>query len=69
MTPIMLHQLWSLVDSIQSSTLLNLDDNSLVHLLLGEFGQRRSLNSGDADHLTEYIRTRLPLIRELAKER
>jgi hypothetical protein len=69
MTPLMLRQLWSLVEATQSNLLLNLDDNSLVQLLLGQLGRQRSLNHQESDLLTSYIHSRIPLIRDLAQER
>jgi hypothetical protein len=69
MTPLMLRQLWSLVETTQSNLLLNLDDNSLVQLLLGQLGRQRSLNHQESDLLTSYIQSRIPLIRDLAQER
>jgi hypothetical protein len=69
MTPLMLHQLWSLVDRTQSHILLNLDDTSLVHWLIRSFRAERSLDRQQTDVLSTYIRSRLPLIRDVAQER
>ncbi|HIK55642.1 MAG TPA: hypothetical protein IGS37_10825 [Synechococcales cyanobacterium M55_K2018_004] len=69
MTPLMLRQLWSLVDDTQSSLLLNLDDSSLVQWLAGQFYRGRLLNHSEFNTLSDYIRSHLPLIRELAENR
>jgi hypothetical protein len=69
MTPLMLRQLWALVDNTQSNILLNLDDTSLVQWLLRNFGSGRSLDRKETDILSNYIHSRLPLIRDLAQER
>ncbi|GAB4158560.1 MAG: hypothetical protein Fur0046_38130 [Cyanobacteria bacterium J069] len=69
MSPLILRQLWMVVDEAQSSILLNMDDHSLTKWLLGQFYQRRSLDPGESDLLCEYIRHRIPLIRELAQGR
>ena len=69
MSPLLLRQLWSTVEDTQSSVLLNLDDSSLIQRLLGQFKAERTLNSTEIDLLGDYIRTRLPLIRDLAQGR
>lgn len=69
MTPLMLRQLWSLVETTQTNVLLSMDDNSLVQWLLRQFRTERSLDSDEATVLNAYIRSKLPLIRELAYQR
>lgn len=69
MTPLMLRQLWALVESIQSVVLTNLDDTSLAQLLVREFKAERSLNQSESDVLNTYIHSRLHLIRDLAQQR
>jgi hypothetical protein len=69
MTPLMLHQLWSLVGRTQSHILLNLDDTTLVHWLMRSFRAERSLDHQETDVLSTYIRSRLPLIRDVAQGR
>ncbi|MDG2616720.1 hypothetical protein HPC62_03515 [Thermoleptolyngbya sichuanensis A183] len=69
MSPLMLRHLWMVVDEAQSSVLLSLDDHSLTKWLIGQFYQGRSLSPSESDLLSEYIRTRIPLIREMAQGR
>lgn len=69
MNPTLLRHLWALVERTQSSILLTLDDNSLVHWLLEQLAGQRSLNPVEADTLDHYIRTKLSLIRDLAQSR
>ncbi len=69
MSPNMLRQLWSIVETSQSQTLLNLDDNSLVQWLLKQLKKQRSLDHNEANAYSHYIYTRLPLIRDLASDR
>lgn len=69
MSPLLLRQLWSTVEDTQSNVLINLDDSSLIQRLLGQFKAERALNSTEVDLLGDYIRTRLPLIRDLAQGR
>jgi hypothetical protein len=69
MTPLMLRQLWAVVESAQAQILLNLDDSSLAQWLLRQLKSQRSLDSDETNMLNAYIRTKLPLIRDLAEER
>jgi hypothetical protein len=69
MTPLMLRQLWSLVETTQANLLLSLDDSSLVQLLLRQLSHQRSLNHQEADLVGSYIQSRINLIRDLAQER
>jgi len=67
MNPHLLRQLWSLVEGSQSHWLLSLDDNSLVHWLIDQVSGERSLDTIEADRLNCYIRSRIPLIRDIAQ--
>jgi hypothetical protein len=69
MSPIMLRQLWNLVEATQSPVLLNLDDTSLVQWLLWQLKDTGTLDSDDASTLSTYIHSRLPLIRDIAQNR
>ena len=69
MTPIMLRQLWSLIETTQATLLVNLDDATLVQWLLKQLKMNSALNGKEADLLNEYIQSRLSLIRDLAEQR
>jgi len=69
MSPLMLRQLWALVEATQTPILLGLDDNTLVQWLLRQLTSQRSLNTDEAYLFTNYIHARLPLIRDLASNR
>lgn len=69
MTPLMLRQLWALVETTQANILLGLDDNSLVQWLLRQVKAERSLDIHEASILTTYIQSKLTLIRDLAQQR
>ncbi len=69
MTPLMLRQLWSLVDATQVALLLNLDDASLVQWLSRQFRVQQPLNSEETTILSSYIQSKLPLIRDLADQK
>ena len=69
MTPLMLRQLWSLVEATQSALLLNLDDASLVQWLLRQLKTQQSLNTQEITILSSYIESKLSLIRDLAHQK
>ncbi|HLO49422.1 MAG TPA: hypothetical protein VK211_13490 [Kamptonema sp.] len=69
MTPTMLRQLWSLVETTQANVLVTLDDASLAQWLLKQFKMNSSINGSEAELVNEYIQSRLSLIRDLAAER
>lgn len=69
MSPLMIRQLWSLVEATQSQVLLNLDDSTLVQWLLKQLKTQRALDRTEAVVFSDYIQSRLPLIRDLAHSR
>ncbi len=69
MSPFLLRQIWSLVETTQTQVLLNLDDETLVQWLLRQLKSQRSLDSQETDLLNTYLQSRLPLIRDLAQSR
>lgn len=68
MNPYLLRQLWSLVESSHKHWLLSLDDSSLVHWLVEQVSGNTALNSTETASLDCYIRTRIPLIRDMAQK-
>ncbi len=69
MSPFMLRQVWSVVETAQTNVLLNLDDESLVQWLVRQLKIQQSFDTQDADLFSDYIHSRLPLIRDLARSR
>ncbi|MEG3842668.1 hypothetical protein [Microcoleus sp. herbarium14] len=69
MTPVMLRQLWSLIETTQATLLVNLDDDTLVQWLLKQLITNSALNGKETDMLNDYIESRLSLIRDLAEQR
>ncbi len=69
MSPTLLHHLWSLVENTQANTLLGLDDTSLVDWLLRQLEARPLLEGYETDMLSDYIYSKLSLIRDLAQQR
>lgn len=69
MTPVMLRQLWSLIETTQATLLVTLDDATLVQSLLKQLKNNSALNGNETDMLNDYIESRLSLIRDLAEQR
>jgi len=69
MTPTIMRQLWSVVETAQAVILLQLDDASLVQWLVKQTTSLALLDSQETDFLSDYIRGKLSLIRDLAHER
>jgi succinate dehydrogenase flavin-adding protein (antitoxin of CptAB toxin-antitoxin module) len=69
MTPTMLRQVWSIIETTQTTTLLKLDDASLVEWLMKQVKYERSLDRQETDTMSNYLYSRLNLIRDLAQER
>lgn len=69
MTPKIMRQVWSVVETTQTKTLLHMDDASLVQLLVKQTKNQAALDCHEADNLCDYIQSRLPLIRDIAHER
>ena len=67
MNPHLLRQLWTLIEASQSHWISSLDDNSLVHWLIEQVSGQRSLDSTETDTLNYYIRSRIPLIRDIVQ--
>ncbi|WP_245939952.1 hypothetical protein [Stenomitos frigidus] len=69
MSPSTLRQLWFIVETSQSQTLLNLDDNGLVQWLLKQLKAQQLLDHDETTAFSHYIASRVPLIRDLANSR
>lgn len=69
MSPLMLRQLWSLVETTQTQMLLNLDDDSLVQWLLRQLKNQQPLDTDETHVVGSYIQSRIPLIRDMAQSR
>jgi len=67
MKPLLMRQLWSVVESIQTSTLLTLDDDSLVDFLADRLASGcPSIDRYDRAEIDGYIQAKVSLIRDLA---
>jgi hypothetical protein len=64
-----LHHLWSVVEGMHSSTLLQLNDGELVHKLLSQMKDQMSLDSEELMACHSYLCKKIPLIRDMALTR
>lgn len=72
MTPTMMRQLWSLVESTHSQILLDLDDINLIDWLMNQMEDQEDLipmrSQGDSTAMRTYIQNHLLLIRDIADQ-
>ena len=69
MDPYLLRQLWSVVETSQSHFILSLDDSGLVNWLLEQLAYIAPCDSRQTAILSNYIRSKLSLIRDIAQYR
>ncbi len=69
MTPTMLRQLWSLVETTQASLLISLDDAALAQCLINKLQAESSINGTETHAVNDYISSRVSLIRDVAESR
>lgn len=67
--PKIMRQLWSVVETTHTNTFLQMDDASLVQWLVKQTNTQASLDRSEADFLSDYIQSRIALIRDIAEER
>ncbi|WP_318780937.1 hypothetical protein [Dendronalium phyllosphericum] len=64
-----LRHLWFLIEETQTSTLLGFSDAELIQQLLRQVEQDKLLTGEESNTMQAYIRSRVPLIRDLAQAR
>lgn len=67
--PAIIRELWSVVTATQTNLLLQLNDGELANQLLNQLHLQHPLQREEVPILTEYVRLRTPLIRDLAEAR
>jgi hypothetical protein len=67
--PKLLRQFWAVVETTQTNLLLNLDDPELVQRLAMDLDSQQHLGGDEAQVVNHYIRSKLPLIRDIAQSR
>lgn len=63
-----LRHLWSVVEETQASILLEFSDTELIEQLLKQLEEKRLVRE-ETINIKTYIRSRLPLIRDIAASR
>ncbi|MGK7926860.1 MAG: hypothetical protein AB4290_16735 [Spirulina sp.] len=64
-----LRQFWVSVEQTQATTLLNLSDTELVTRLVQQLGNKHPFSREEETFWGRYIRSKTPLIRDLAESR
>lgn len=62
-----LRQFWSLIEETPLATLLNLNDTELIKQLLRQLEDKQPLSAEESNTMSNYIRSKTLLIRELAE--
>ena len=64
----LIRQLWSAVQSASEEGLSQLDDTSLMQSLVSVLQEDPGFDPGNVPAMNSYIRSRLPLIRDMASQ-
>ncbi|MDF5731086.1 MAG: hypothetical protein PUP92_24550 [Rhizonema sp. PD38] len=64
-----LRHLWSVVEETQANTLLKFSDADLIQQLLKQLQKKSDLSHDEVGTMSNYISSRVPLIRDLALAR
>ncbi|MBT9311674.1 hypothetical protein [Leptothoe kymatousa] len=67
MSPLLLRQLWSVIDAAHSSHILSLDDQSLVNWVIEQLCYQSPLDNAELSQVNRYIQSKVSLIRDLAQ--
>jgi hypothetical protein len=67
--PYLLRQFWSVVETTQANLLLHLDDPTLVRQLTDDLKVQQTLDQEQTTAVNHYIKSKLPLIRDIAQAR
>ncbi|ESA32602.1 hypothetical protein N836_25130 [Leptolyngbya sp. Heron Island J] len=69
MSPFLLRQLWSVIEAAHSSHILSLDDQGLASWVVEQLCYQSPLDTVELTQVNRYIRTKLPLIRDIAQSK
>jgi hypothetical protein len=64
-----LRQLWSAVEDTQTSILLRLSDSELIDHVIAKLDHRQPLDREEMTDVSDYLRGKTSLIRDLAQSR
>jgi hypothetical protein len=67
--PVLMRQLWLLVEGTQATLLLNLEDEPLVQRLTRQMQDSSIMDAEARNALILYLEAKLPLIRDVAQSR
>ena len=64
-----MRHVWSVIEETETKTILSLNDTDLIGQLLNKLESKKLLNGEQINEMSCYIRSRVPLIRDLAQTR
>ena len=62
-----MRQLWSIINESSGKTLSGLNDSDLINQILSKLSSKQTLSSEDCCVINAYLRSRIPLIREMVE--
>lgn len=69
MSPLLLRQLWSVIDTAHSGHILSLDDQGLVNWVVEQLCHQSFLDNSELTQVNRYIQSKLTLIRDIAQNK
>lgn len=69
MKPILINQLWHIIEETPTQILLSLDVRDLIEQMLSRLQTTNPLSAEENYLIRDYLQTKTPLIRDLAYER
>lgn len=69
MSPFLLRQLWSVIDTAHSSHILSLDDQGLITWVMEQLCHQSPLDKRELNQVNRYIQSKVTLIRDMAQNR
>ncbi|MGL5804129.1 MAG: hypothetical protein ACRC2R_23965 [Xenococcaceae cyanobacterium] len=64
-----LRELWTLIEDIQPHVLIQLNEQELIEKIIKQLENKKSLDRSENDRVSNYISSKICLIRDLAESR
>ena len=62
-----MRQLWAIIQETSGKTVAGLNDSDLINQIIGKLNSKQHLSSEDCSIVSTYLRSRIPLIREITQ--
>ena len=68
LTKLLLQKIWLIIEELEEEV-LELTDSELIHRMQSKIATETALELGEIQSISEYVRCRIPLIRDLVEVR